>query len=425
MKRPVFSVLLILILSVAAVVETAAQEPVTLRFLCFQDRNECDVYADLLSRFSEEHPDINVAVEVVAEAEIHQRLSAEEDAGAPPDLARVSDLDVLEGRYLNLRPLLMDAEAFAQSFQAPFLEAMRAGDAAALHGFPDTAPMVAPFVNVSLFEAAGVALPSAGSDWVKWLSALEEVKVKTGVEYSLAVDNKDHRLLGPAMSLGARYFDDEGALTLADDLGLRAFLAILQQLLEFGRTPADTLLGTGKSQEYFVRGETLMYICGSWKVEEVAAQVGDDFEWAIVANPSGPGGGTGVVKATAIVALAGTAHPEAVAQVLEYLSQPAVYAEFSARTLTIPAHLAVAESTIDYDADSETIAAALNAFASEVPKLQDQAIALDLHPLASVYYDASNTYLRGYFAGELTLDEALSRLQEAVAEAEDKMLAEG
>jgi len=154
-----------------------------------------------------------------------------------------------------------------------------------------------------------------------------------------------------------------------------------------------------------------MYVCGSWKVEEVAAQVGADFDWTIVANPSGPGGQTGVVKAAALVALKGSAHPEAAARVVEYLSQPALIAEFSARTLTVPAHLEVAASTIDYATDNESIAAALNAFAREVPKLQDQAIALDLHPLASVYYEASNTYLRGYFAGETSLDEALAGIK--------------
>ena len=166
---------------------------------------------------------------------------------------------------------------------------------------------------------------------MKWLSALEEVKAKTGVAYLLAVDNKDHRLVGPAMSLGARYFDADDALTLADDLGLRAFLQILQQLLALDRAPADTLLGTGAAQDYFTRGETVMYICGSWKVEEVAAQVGGEFDWAIVPNPAGPAGGTGVAKATALVALAAADQPEALASVLEYLAQPEIYAEYTAR----------------------------------------------------------------------------------------------
>ena len=59
----------------------------------------------------------------------------------------------------------------------------------------------------------------------------------------------------------------------------------------------------------------------------------------------------------------------------------------------------------------------MNAFAREVPKLQDQAIALDQHPLAAVYYEASNRNLRAYFASELTLDEALANVKARLVEA--------
>ena len=395
-----------------------AQTPIALRFLCFNQRNECDVYGDLLARFSQENPGITVAIDVADEAVILDRLGADADAGAAYDFARISDSAALRGQYLDLRPQLAEPEALAATFRAVYFAGLRAdGDDEGLYGLPDALGVVAPFVNVSLFERAEVALPAEGASWDEWLEALDEVARATDAPYLLSVDNKDHRLAGPAMSLGARYFDADGALTLPDDDGLRAFLLSLNQLMEQGKTPADTLLGTGKSQAYFVRGETVMYICGSWKVEEVAAQVGDAFEWAIVPNPAGAGGGTGLALATAAVALAGTAHPEAVAEVFEYLLQAEVGAEFAARTLTIPAREDVAASEIDYQTDDEVVAEALNAFAREAPKLQDQAIALDLYPLAPVYYAASNEHLRAYFAGELTLDEALAGLQARLVEA--------
>jgi len=37
--------------------------------------------------------------------------------------------------------------------------------------------------------------------------------------------------------------------------------------------------------------------------------------------------------------------------------------------------------------------------------------------LAFAYYDSSNTRLAQYFAGEMTLDEAMARLQEDLDEA--------
>ena len=409
MKKTFFAILsLIALASVAGL--SAAQESVTLRFLCFQDRNECEVYADLLARFSEENPDIAIDVDITAEDEFLERLRAASAADEPYDIAR-KNRGWMPGTYVDLHPLL--GEALTTIFRSVYFELLRVlPQDTGIYAFPDALDMVAPFVNVSLFEDAGVTLPAAGASWDEWLKALNEVVEATDASYVLSVDNKDHRLVGPAMSLGAEYFDEDGELTLPDADGLREFLLILQGLMEDGKTPPDTLLGTGKSQEYFARGETVMYICGSWKAEEVAEQVGDDFEWAIVPNPSGPGGATGVALATWLVADIDTEHEEAVAKVFEYLLDAEVSAEFAARTLTIPAREDLASQEIDYQTDNEAVAAALNAFAREVPNLQDQAIALLSHPMAPFYYEESNRLLRAFFAGELSLDEALTRLRD-------------
>ena len=329
-----------------------AQETVALRFLCFEDGNECGVYEDLLARFLEENPDIGVVVDVAPVYGMKSILLELKEAGLAPDFARISEVAGLRSHFLDLRPLL--GEALTATFREVYFAGLRAeGDDEGLYGFPEALGVVAPFVNVSLFEQAGVAVPGEGASWDEWLTALDAVVVAAygRAIRGLSVDNKDHRLVGPAMSLGAEYFDEDNRLTLPDAAGLREFLLILHDLMEEGKTPADTLLGTGASQDYFVRGETVMYICGSWKVEEVAAQVGDDFEWAIVPNPSGPAGGTGVVQATMLVAYADTKESEAVAKVFAYLLQPEVSAEFAARTLTIPAREDLAASGIDYQTD--------------------------------------------------------------------------
>ena len=413
-KKAFVSLLMLLSLAVAAI--SVAQETEELRFLCFQDGNECEVYADLLSRFSDENTDISVAIDMAAEEGMVHLLT---DAIEAYDFARVSDIGALAGHLLDLRPQL--GGMLEATFRAVYFEALRAqSDDDALHGFPDALDMVAPFVNTSLFEQAGVTLPDEVANWEEWLAVLYEVVEATDASYALSVDNKDHRLVGPAMSRGAKYFDEAGKLTLPDTDGLRDFIQILHQLMQAGKTPADTLLGTGKSQEYFVRGETVMYICGSWKAEEVAAQVGDDFDWTIKPNPTGPGGGTGVGQVTWLVALDHTEQPEAIAKVFEYLLQAEVSAEFSARALTVPAREDLAAAGIDYQTENQVVSMALNAFARDVPNLQDQAIRLDLHPLASEYYAASNTYLRQFFAGDMSLDVALTGLQSQLVAAAEK-----
>ena len=417
--------LLFMLVALAALGSTAlAQDAVEISFMCYENGNECSVYDDLLSRFSEANPGITVTVDTVPYTTVRDQLRVQVEAGQAPDMARITDFAGMAGFYLDLRPLMEDPSLLEDNVPAAILESFRAeGDMSALHGFPDAATVTAPYVNATLFEQAGVALPSDEMDeptWDDWLAALDEVAQATGVQYSMSIDNKGHRFAGPAMSLGADFFDDEGNFDLEDDEGFRAFAMILKDLMDAGKTPAETWLGTSQysgAQDYFVNVEAVMYFSGSWQIGRFSDEIGDAFDWVVVPNPYGPGGSTGVAGGASIVGYAQTEHPQEVAMVMEYLLQPEVYGEFSARTLNIPGHNAVAAMGVAFDTDSAAVANALNGFAAEVPKLQDQAVALNPHPLAFAYYDASNTRLAQYFAGELTLDEAMQRLQEQLDEA--------
>ena len=60
---------------------------------------------------------------------------------------------------------------------------------------------------------------------------------------------------------------------------------------------------------------------------------------------------------------------------------------------------------------------ALAAFTAEVPKLQDAAVGLNVHPYAFAYYRNSANRIGQYLTGELTLDEALERLQQDINDA--------
>lgn len=410
-----YLVSLTMALLIAATV--SAQDIVELSFAWTEDGVDSAVMRDLLDRFEAENADIRIHLDLQAESAIQERIAS----GQAPDMARLSDVAAARGAYLDLRALLDDPALLEENFHPAIFDALRGGsDDAGLYGFADQVSLTAPYINISAFEEAGVALPSDVMDEPSlddWLAALKEVAEATGIPYLLSVDNRDHRLLGPAMRMGAVFLDGDGNLNMPDDEGLRRLLGLLKGLLEEGSLPEDTLLGTGRSEGYFVGGEALMYICASGKTESVTGQIGAAFDWVIAPNPHGAAGNTGFASLSAVVAFAGTEHPQAVARVIEYLLQPAVYAEYSARTLTVPAHLAVIEAGVAYASDDETVDAALNAFARGVPDLQDQAILFDVHPLASAYYEASNASLQPYFAGDLTLDEALAALRASLDQA--------
>jgi alpha-1,4-digalacturonate transport system substrate-binding protein len=156
---------------------------------------------------------------------------------------------------------------------------------------------------------------------------------------------------------------------------------------------------------------------GSWQINGLAADVGDAFDWVVVPNPTGAGGSTGVAGGAGVVAFADTEYPEAVAALTEFLIQPENYSAFSAGTLNLPAQTEVASSGVDFESDNASVLAALDSYTAEIPKLQDQAVALNVHPFAFAYYRNSANRIAQYLTGELTLDEALTRLQQDIDDA--------
>ena len=428
-----FSLFLMLMLAFVLVFPATAQdENVELRLVWYNDGAEGDVVRELLDRFEEANPGITVNMDVLPYATVRDNLRVQVEAGEAPDMARITDFAGSAGFYLDLRPYLEDPSMMEDNFNAAILESFRTGpDDDGLYGFPDQLSVTAPYVNATLFEQAGIEMPHLVMDeptWDDWFAAAREVAEITEVPYVFTIDNKGHRFAGPAMVYGTEFFDDAGNFSLDDenDQGFREFAEVLKGMIETAETPAETWLtgeGFASADSYFSNVQTPLYYSGSWQISNFANTIGDAFDWIVAPNPHGPGGSTGMGGGAGIVGYAQTEHPEEVAAVMEFLMQPENYAYYSANSRLIPGHAGVAEMGVEFQAETQAEADALSAFASEVPKFQPQAMAINPHPLAFAYYDASNTRLAQYFAGELTLDQAMDRIQADLDEAAENMAA--
>jgi alpha-1,4-digalacturonate transport system substrate-binding protein len=391
-----------------------------LRFTYYADGNEADVMQGILDTFEAENPDINVILDVVPYQTIDEQLPVQVETGEGPDLARITNFGAFRGTLLDLRPLVQDPSIFEQNFPAPILAAMRAeGDTSGLHGFPDALTVTGPYVNKTLFDQAGIELGAEGTTWEEWTDLTKQVAEATGVQYAISIDRTGHRFAGPAMSMGATLINEDGNFTI-DTPGFRAFAELLKSWHEENLTHAEVwLVGDSLNScvDAFKSGDLVMCMSGSWQIGGLAQDVDDAFDWVVVPNPTGPGGSTGVAGGSAVVAFQDTEHPEAVALLMEFLVQPENYSAFSAGTLALPAHKGVAQAGVEFDTDNESVLGALAAFTAEVPKLQDQAWALNVHPFAFAYYRNSANRIAQYLTEELTLDEALQRLQQDIDDA--------
>lgn len=422
MKRSNLIVSLFAIVMLLATTTVFAQEPVEIRITWYDDGSEGAVLRDLLDQFEADNSDIRVVVDTVAYQVILDQLPVQVQAGEAPDIARVTDFAAFRGNYLDLRPLVADAAYWEASFPEAVLGALRSGeDDDGIYGFPNQFTVSAPYINRTLFEQAGIDVPSDSMDevtWEEWTQAAAQVAEATGTDYAIAIDRSGHRLAGPLFSQGAVLFNQDGSITV-DTEGFRTMAQLLIDWHNDGITPAEIWVGSGGTYaagaDFFINGQLVMYMSGSWQVGRFSNDIGDAFDWDVVPNPTGPGGSTGMPGGTVVVAFNQTEHPEEVARVMDYLASVDVLREFTERTLFIPGHLGLGE--LEFQTDNALAQAALVDFAAEVPKLSEQAYQLQYGGQAFAINNPIRDRLTQAITGELSLDEAIERIQQDIDDA--------
>lgn len=401
-----------------------AQSPVQVRIMWYDDGNEGKVLRAELDQFQQANPDIQVTVDTVPYATITDQLPLQVQAGTGPDIARVTDWTMCKGKCLDMRPLLKDPKAWDDNFPAIVLQAMRTtGDTTGLYGFPNQFTVTGPFINRTLFEQAGIAVPSdteKNVSWQEWTDVATKVAKATNTKYAIAMDRSGHRFSGPALSMGATLLDDTGKVTV-DSPGFRAMAQIFLGWFQNNITPTEVWVGSGGSYaaaaDQFINGQLVFYMSGSWQIQSFTQKIGTKFDWEAVPNPTGPGGSTGMPGGTIMVAFSETQHPQEVARVMEYLASQQTLNDFSAQTLFIPGHLGLAKSGVKYVTDSTAAQNALGVFVGQVPNIQKQAYLLNAFKYNTVLFNAIRDRLTQVITGELTLDDAITKMQADVDKA--------
>jgi len=409
-----------LALSVAAIAGATAASADNINFLCYQDANECDVIAAMVPAFTAATGH-TVNVETVGYDVIRDQLENQLQTDAAPDVARVTNLGGLHQYYLDLAPYV-DAATWEAAYGAtlPWFRAP-GGEDHGIYGWMTQLTVTGPFVNVSLFEDAGVEMPGEGATWDDWATALMQVKEATGITAGLAMDRTAHRWAGPAFSYGAKFFDDAGNPILVDE-GFRHFAEVFVGWHKSGLMPAEGW-PAGEGTQYrnaaplFQSGEVAMHMSGSWMINNYANNI-TDFDWKAVPAPCGVGGCGAMPGGAAVVAFKTTKSPEAAAAFVDFLASEENAAAFASQTSNITAHQGLQASGIDYADASPAVAAALSVFAGNAARAAattPQAFTFQGYAKNFVIYGVIPDYITKAITGEMTLDEALAAIDADVA----------
>lgn len=416
----------------AVVVEEPTAEPepveeVELRMTWYTDGNEDVAMQALLDKFEAEYPNIKVTLDNVAYNVILEQLPVQLEAGEGPDLARVTQFGILSKYFLDIKPYVADPGYWEENF-GPFLTWMRpTGDTEGIYGMMTQLTVTGPYINRTLFEQAGVAVPSDASDsvtWEEWAEATRQVAEATGTDFAMTMDRTGHRLAGPLISNGAKFLGEDG-FPVIDDEGFRKMAQLMIDWHADGTMPMDVWAGaTGylPAADFFINGQAVLYMSGSWQIGQFNEKIGDAFDWEAVPNPCGPVACTGMPGGAGLVGIKTTQHPEEVAMLLDFLAQEENLAEFSAKTLFIPGHLGLAGKGVEYQTDVQQSKDALNVFVSQVGKLDPLAYTMQAYMYNTIVFNAIRDRLSQVFVGELTLDQAIERMQQEI---DDGLIAAG
>lgn len=408
--------------SALAILSAGAASAVDLDLMISDVDGKAGIVQEFVDRYKEVAPDVNITLNVVGYDVVRDQLPVQLEAGAGPDLAFVTTLGSLQPYYVDLTPFV-DAAAWEAAYGA-VLPWYRAGNPGGIYGFHSEMTVTGPYVNLTMFEEAGVELPGEGATWEDWAEAARAVQAATGAYAGMVMDRSGHRMAGPAMSYGAQYFDADGRIVI--DEGFRTFAQMMIDWHAEGLMPPDIWPAVSgatyaNGNELFFAEEVPFYMSGSWNTGNVQSNVGDKFDWAVVPVPCGPAG-CGVMPGGAGLTAFKSGDPvaeEAAARFVDWMASEENAREWYTRTFAIPAHAKLQEEGLDYASAgaSEAVNEGLNAFAAmaaRAAKETPQAFALQGSAKNSIVFNATVQYLASAMNGELTLDEAIAKITEEV-----------
>ena len=391
-----------------------------LQFLCYQDADECEVLSELAEEFKAETGH-TVVTETVGYDIIRDQLENQLQTDAAPDLARVTNLGGFNEYYLDLSEYV-DTDAWEENYSSvlPWFR-KPGGEDKGVYGWMTQLTVTGPFINVTMFDDAGVDIPGEGATWDEWAEALRQVKEELGINAGLAMDRTAHRMAGPAFSYGAKFFDENGEPILVDD-GFKKFAETFVGWHEEGLMPAEGWpAGSGTQYQnaapLFLSGDVAMHMSGSWMISNYADNI-KDFEWQAVPIPCGPGGCGAMPGGSAITAFKSTESPEAAAQFIDFLAREENAEKFAAATKNISAHQGLQQSGVDYGDTSPAVAQALSVFSANAGKAAEttpQAYTFQGYAKNFVIYAVVPDYITQAIVGDITLDEAYESIDADVA----------
>jgi multiple sugar transport system substrate-binding protein len=335
---------------------SGSTEKVTLTFVNWSGDVEKKAFDAVIAAFMKENPDITIKTDTVPYASIQTNLDSRFQSGNPPDLFRVSYIDI--GQYTSQDVLLDVSDTFDQAKISAFVPGLWEGIVydGKPYGVPHQIDCTAILYRKDAFKAAGISnVPTTlegAWTWDEFAAVADKLKgVVKGKQspfiYDWQAAGAYRWLTWPFEAGGNLLAPDLKAPAIDSDAGRKA-VEFTSSFFTKGWVAKNTSVkATTYPDNEFNAGTVAMAYAGSFLVPGIDGAVKDKFEYASAVMPKDVTAATDL-GGNAIVAAKDGKHTDAAAKFLEFIVREDQMKAFCEATNVLPTLTSLTQSKLDF-----------------------------------------------------------------------------
>jgi multiple sugar transport system substrate-binding protein len=307
----------------------ASSGPVTISMMMWGDPAELEVWNKIVADFHQAKPDITVKVEVSDWDSYWTKLKTLLSADTPPDVFAMDAPLYLDyqsrGVLLNLQPYLDKNPDLLKGVYPQTLEAYKTSDG--MYGLPRDFQTVVLFYNKDMFDAAGVAYPTADWTYEDLRNAAKQLTIVGSdgkvSQFGFYSDLWDMELVWSEAiwAYGGDVINADHTKTLLGDSKAHEAWQLFHDMMFEDKSWPDSTTAGEYGGDPFLAGVAAMTTIGHWAVPGYAEA---NFKWDVAPMPKGPSGQATSVNSAGFVVGKASKNPDAAFEFLKYvLSEPA------------------------------------------------------------------------------------------------------
>ena len=309
----------------------SSDDSITLRFWTMG--REGEVVGSLLRDFERLHPGVRIDVQQLPITAAHEKLLTAFAGDALPDIGQIGNTWMPELATLGaLEPLQSRVDASTIVDQSDYFAGIWDSNVIddRLYGVPWYVDTRLLFYRKDLLAEAG--FPNPPHDWAEWARQMAALKQLGGEKkYSILLPLDEYEsLLNLAVQESDPLLRDDDTRGNFESAGFRRAFAFYIDMYREGWAPVMSATQISNVWDEFAKGFFAFHITGPWNVGEYSrrlpARLKDDWGTAALPGPNGPGAAVG--GGSSLVMFKGTKHPDAVWQLIEFLSEPSQQLRF-------------------------------------------------------------------------------------------------